>query len=118
MPRTAIAIQAIARNNGAQLVSAGADQANGNIFPNDGKTVLVVKNGDASPRTCTIVSVACSHGRTQDLAVVVANGEEAVIGPFDAEAFNQKSGADIGQVYVNWSAGTAATVKVTARQQS
>src|SRR3954471_18918783 len=100
MAQTALAVQEIPKNSGAVLASAGADQANGNKFPNDGKTVLEVLNGDGVSRTVTVTSVACSHGRTGDVAVPIAAGAQAVIGPFDGEAFNQKSGADLGWIYV------------------
>lgn len=112
MPRTALAIQEIRRNNGAQLTDNNADVTNGQIFDNDGNTILVVHNGDASSRTCTVKGVACSHGRTADVAVAVAAGARAEIGPFDQALFNQ-SGADAGKVHVDWSAATPTTVKIT-----
>jgi hypothetical protein len=113
MARTAIAVQQVAKNSGAQLTSVTPDAVNGNILPNDGNTELIVHNGDASSKTVTITSVACSHGRTSNLAVPVAAGERAVIGPLEPGAWNQ-SGADAGKVYVDWSAST--NVKVAARQ--
>jgi len=116
MAQTALAVQEIPKNTGAVLASAGADQANGNKFPNDGRTVLEIVNGDGSARTVTVSSVPCSHGRTQDLVQAIPAGGQAVLGPFDGEGFNQKSGADTGWVYVSWSAGTTSAVKVTARR--
>lgn len=116
MPRTAITLQEVAKNNGAELTDVNANQPNGQLFENDGRTELVVHNGDASSRTCTVVGVACSHGRTASLAVAVAAGKRAVLGPFDKELFNQPSGADQGKVYVDWSASTPTTVKVHARR--
>ena len=111
MPRSVLAVQEVAKNKSAQATGPAADQANGNMFDNDGKTRLVVKNGDASPRTATVVSVACSHGRTLDDALVLAAGEVGVMGPYDPELVNQS--ADPGKAYVNWSAGTTAAVKCT-----
>lgn len=112
MARTALAIQSIPANSGAQLTSATPDAGNGNYFPNDGQTVLVVYNGDASSKTVTVVSVPCSHGRSGDVAVTVAAGAQAELGPFQTDTFNQADGT----VQVNWSASTS--VKVTARRKS
>lgn len=116
MPRTNIAIQEVAKNAGAELTETNADQANGQMFENDGRTVLVVRNGDASTRTVTVVGVACSHGRTANIAVAVQAGRVAELGPFDRDLFNQPSGADQGKVYVDWSASTPTTVKAHARR--
>lgn len=109
MPRTALAVQEIQAGKAAQLAGPAADQANGNSFVNDGHTRLVVKNGDASSRTITVVSKACSHGRTGDVSQPVAAGEVAVLGPFDPATFNQTDGT----VNVDWSASTPGTVKCT-----
>jgi hypothetical protein len=110
MPRTAIAIQKIAANSGAQLVSVTPDAGNGNNFTNDGRTELIVHNSDAAPHTVTVKSVACSHGRTGDIAVPVAAGERAFLGPFDPGGFNQSDGT----VNVDWTASTG--MKVATRQ--
>lgn len=115
MARTSLPLQQISSNNGAQLTQAGADQANGNLFVNDGKTRLVVQNGDGVSRTVTVRGVPCSHGRSVDLAVPVAAGALAVIGPFAQDLYNQ-TGADLGSVYVDYAAGTTAACKVTAVQ--
>lgn len=112
MPLTSIAVQAIAKNAGAELVDVNADQANGNKFLNDGRTRLVITNGDGSPRTATVTSVADPFGRTGDVAVIVTNGKSAVIGPFDPLLFNQADGT----ITLNWSAGTTTAVKVRAIQ--
>jgi len=60
------------------------------IFPNDGKTVLVVDGvtGD----TFTFTPVTDKYGRTETLAVVVANGKWAMIGPFRQELWNDAGG--------------------------
>lgn len=115
MARTALAIQDIPANSGAQLVTAAPDSANGNMFDNDGTVELVVRNGSGAPVTPTIVSVPCSHGRSGDQAPAIAAGAMAVLGPFSPDLFNQRSGVDAGKVYVNWSA--SASVTVTARRK-
>jgi hypothetical protein len=111
MPRTAIALQTITRNAGAVLTEVTPDAVNGNNFVNDGKTELVVHNGDAAPHTCTVRSVACSHGRTGDIVTVVAAGKRAVIGPLDQNAFNQPDGT----VNVDWDASTSVKVQAVQR---
>lgn len=112
MPRTALVVQAIQKNNGAQLVNAGADQANGNSFVNDGATTLVIQNGDASPRTLTVHSVSCSHGRTGDLSIVIAASAQCKVQSLEKGLFNQADGT----VQLDWSAGTTSAVKITAVQ--
>lgn len=108
MPRTALAIQNSKANDGtASLTQNNADQANGNSFLNDGNTVLVVKNGDASTRTITVNGVGCSHGRTANVAKAVVAGDLAILGPFDKDQFNQTDGT----VQIDWSASTPTTVK-------
>jgi len=116
MPRTNITLQEVGKNKGAELTDVNADQANGMMFDNDGRTELIIHNGDGSTRTVTGVSVACSHGRTLDVAVPVATLKRGILGPLDPDIFNQKSGTDIGKVYVDFSAGTTTAVKVHARR--
>jgi hypothetical protein len=110
MARTAIAIQSVSGNSGAQLTSVTPDQANGNMFDNDGRTRLVVHNGDATSKTVTITGVTCSHGRTSNIVQAVAAGERAVFGPFEPSLFNQPGPSDQGKVYVDWSASTSVKV--------
>lgn len=79
----------------------------GDTFANDGKLFLHVKNGDASPKTVTIDSVAqCSHGFDHDIAVTIPASDEKLIGPFPAYRFNDAN----GKVKVTYSAITSVTV--------
>ncbi len=114
MAKTALAIQDIPANSGAQLTEATPDAVNGNMFPNDGNVVLVVTNSDAAAKTVTVASVPCSHGRTGDVVVNVAASSRAEIGPFSTDLFNQRA-VDAGNVYVSWSASV--NVKVCARRK-
>jgi hypothetical protein len=107
MARTAIAVQQVQKNKGGALTFAAADQANGMSFPNDGNTLLRVKNTSGSPITVTVASVPCSHGRTSDIVQsVAATTGDAQIGPLDPALFNQ-SGAVVN---VDFSAATGVTV--------
>ena len=60
------------------------------LMPNDGQTVLIVHGvtGD----TLTFTAVACSHGRTETAAPVIAAGDIAVLGPFDPSIWNDTNG--------------------------
>jgi hypothetical protein len=116
MARTAIAIQSVPANSAAQLTSVTPDQANGNMFDNDGTTVLVVHNGDGTSKTVTVTGVNCPHGRQSQIIQAVAAGERAFFGPFEPGLWNQVSGADQGKVYVDWSAAT--NVKVSTRRRA
>jgi hypothetical protein len=114
---TAITVQAPAQFNGISNVTlTAADSANGMMFPNDGKTVLVVINNDVSSKTVTVVSVPDENGRTGDIVLTVP----AAVGGFPGIAitdqlptalFSQQT-TDAGNVYVTFSAATS--VKVAA----
>jgi hypothetical protein len=107
MARTAIAVQQVQKNKSGALTFAAADQANGMSFPNDGNTILRVKNTSGSPINVTVASVACSHGRTSDIVqAVAATTGDVQIGPLDAPLFNQTGGV----VNVDFSAATGVTV--------
>lgn len=107
MPRTAIAKQTVVKNSGASVTYVAADATNGNSFPNDGKTRLLVRTGSLATQV-TVHSVPCSHGRTQDTVVAIGNNSEAYLGPFDPELFNQVG--DPANVYVDYTVGTNVTV--------
>jgi hypothetical protein len=114
---TAITVQAPAQFGGIQNVTlTAADSANGMMFLNDGKTVLVVINNDVAAKTVTVVSVPDENGRTGDIVLVVP----AAVGGFPGIAitdqlptalFTQQS-TDAGNVYVSFSAAT--NLKVAA----
>lgn len=113
--RTAIAVQEVASNNAAQLNEAAVDAANGMIFPNDGRTVLVVRNAGASALSITLKGVACSHGRAADVVVAaLAAGRVYLSTYLETGLFSQKAGADSGQVYVDFAGADAANAKVSA----
>lgn len=114
MARTAIAVQTIADGTGASVSLANSDSANGMLFPNDGKTELIVKNANGSPVTLTVRSVACSHGRTGDLVYSVPNGAVWSVPKLDPGLFNQ-SAADLGSVYVDFSISSNITVAAVKR---
>jgi hypothetical protein len=85
--------------------------ANGDVFPNDGKTFLHVKNANAGTCTVTVNSIKpCDQGQDHDNVVVVAatTGDE-MIGPFPQDRFNDASGNVTVTTY-----SVTASVTVTA----
>jgi len=62
------------------------------VFPNDGKTILLMDAGTGA--TVTFTARADKYGRTETLAVAVAGGggEIAAFGPFLPELWNDPSG--------------------------
>jgi hypothetical protein len=109
-PRLTLTPQLIVANGGAVLTMVAADAADGMKFVNNGRTELVIENGDAADKTVTITSVPCSHGRLGDVVVTATAGKTTIIGPLDPSLFNQTSGADMGSVYFSISDATSVTV--------
>jgi hypothetical protein len=109
MAEGTITLQTINRSTGT-VVTYAAATAGGDKFPNDGKTVLRVKNSDSSPHSVTVNSVEnCDQGFDHDepSSVAVANG--GVIrefGPFPMALYND---AD-GYAHVTYTAVTSVTV--------
>jgi hypothetical protein len=64
------------------------------VFPNDGKTYIEVKNTSGTQDTCTVVAQStCSQGVLHDsVTVVPITTGDRVIGPFDPTRFNNSSG--------------------------
>lgn len=94
------------------LANAGAT---GDKFPNDGRTLLQVKNGSASPITVTVAAyAACSHGTKHDAVVSIPAGATHQIGPFPVDRFNDPV---TGQVSVTYSAVATVTVAATSLGQ-
>lgn len=69
-----------------------AAAATGDLFENNGRVFLHVKNGSAAQKTVTVICAKpCSYGYHHDVVVDVPAGEERLIGPFDPERFNSPS---------------------------
>lgn len=89
-----------------QSVAAGGDQ-----FEPSENTILLVKNGDASPHTVTVAVTATAFGQpVQNVAVVVAAGAQALIGPFEPGEVAQPS---TGLANVSYDA-TPASLQIAA----
>jgi hypothetical protein len=108
MARTDIAAQQISRL-GITPAFATPNVA-GNMFLNDGKTVLEVKNGSASSINVTPNVAATVDGQavTNPVIAVTATTGDKIIGPFPPGIYNQTD----GKVYVDFSAITTVTIAV------
>lgn len=79
------------------------------LFPNDGKTILIVDG--ATGDTFTFTARADKYGRTETLAKVVAAGKWAAIGPFLPELWNDSN----GMVHFVPTVGNAGDILLAAR---
>lgn len=80
----------------------------GDTFPNDGHTMLHVKNGGGAPINVTIDSkVACNQGTDHDVVVAVPAAGDRVIGPFSQDRF----GTDVNITYSGVVTVTVAAIK-------
>lgn len=110
MPRTALAAQQIAA---AGIVPAyAAANVDGHSFPNDGNTILHVKNGSAASINVTLQTPQQKSGLdVAENIVAIAAGSEKMIGRLTPETYNRPSGAvDPSTVYVDFSAVATVTV--------
>lgn len=81
----------------------------GDVFPNDGNTMIIIENGSGGDITVTATTSKSIQGlAVADAAVVVTAGEERAIGLFDPALFNNSS----GQVALTYSGVTSLTVQV------
>jgi hypothetical protein len=96
--------------DGAPITFNAADATNGNYFVNNGRRLLVVKNESTASITATIISVPCSHGRTEDQIISVAAGGQAVAGPFPRDLFNQSGTYNLNVDFSSDSSVTAAVI--------
>lgn len=107
--RTELTVQDIVQS-GLNPAYVAADATNDMMFKNDGKTFLHVKNAGAGAVNVTIVSVPDVFGRSGDVVVNISAGAERMIGVFKDFLFNQKSGADVNKIYVNFDVDASVTV--------
>lgn len=86
-------------HSGVPLTTTTADSANGNMFANDEKSVLVMINLTAGTLHCTIVASAYADSdlKIPDRVIALNSGEQIMAGPFPAGVFSQVD----GNVYVD-----------------
>lgn len=100
--------------NGNDLAGVSA-AAGGDSFVNTGKEFVVIKNGDSSPMTLTIVTPATIDGdlAIADRTATIGIGETRMIGPFQPGLYNDTLVAG-GKVSLTYSSVTS--LKVNAVQ--
>jgi hypothetical protein len=97
---------AIRATNGINLAGVAAG-AGGDSFPNDGKTVFVIRNGSGASITLTVVTPVTVDGlAVADLTATIGAGETRSVGPFPPAWYNDAGGS----VNVTYSAVTTVTV--------
>ena len=111
MAATEITVQSMT-SAGLEVTFEAANAA-GNFFENNGRTYLVVKNGDSSDHSVIIDSPgACDQGFYHDVTIVVTLAEERSIGPFSTARFNDTSG-NVNVTYTAVTSVTVAAIKFT-----
>lgn len=108
-----LTVQNLATTGSLNPSYAAADVA-GDVMPNDGKTVLHVKNAGVGSINVTITAQVASRDAgpgygtytRADLVVAVPNGGERIIGPLPKIAFNNAQ----GQAAIAYSGVTSVTV--------
>lgn len=105
MARTSISYQQVVRTGLTESLAAA--NADGHKFSNDGRIVLHVVNGGASPITVTIQTPnTVDDLAVSDRTVTISDEAEKIIGPFPPGIYNQSD----GMVYVDFSAVSSVTV--------
>lgn len=70
--------------------SDAAAAAGGDSFPNDGRTVLYVRNAGGGALNVVAAAVApCEYGTTHNNTVSCVNGQTTIIGPFPVQRFGE-----------------------------
>lgn len=89
------------------VITAGAAAEAGDQFPNNGKTLYKVINGDGSSTNVTITPQNTVNGLTlAPVIVAVAGGATKYLGPYEPQYFNNSS----GRAVVTYSSVTSLTV--------
>jgi len=102
-------------------MSLTVSTAAGNSFENDGETVLIVQNQNASARTLTFYADINGAERTIGTATLAGVGTDngyAVFGPFDPSEFNNHNVADAtktGHVMISHSGANSDVVLAPLR---
>lgn len=95
MPRVAITVQDVGFQSDLNpIVYTAADATNDHTMVNDspGNTLLLIKNADAGAHVVTAVGVPDQWGHSVDLVTSVGAGDDAIMGPFAPQIFNQAGG--------------------------
>lgn len=100
-----LAVQAVLQSGIVPTFTAAS--SGGDVFPNDGRTYLHIKNGGTGAVTVTVDSFTpCSYGFDHDILISIPAGSERIIGTFPPSRFNN----DSSMVSVSYSGVTSVTV--------
>jgi hypothetical protein len=100
-----IALQTIDLTGLAEYTLAAASAA-GDTLANDGRTILVVDAGTGAVQVTINSLQASNFGTDENTVVTVADGERALIGPFQKARFN----AIDGTIGITYDSETSVTV--------
>lgn len=106
MARAFVATQQVTRDG---LVPVTGEPTVDGDAVDTGRTALYLVNGSGGSVTVTVAATAAQDGLdVEDLVVVVAVGDTALVGPFPKRTFGQPAGAvetggdDKGRAYVDY----------------
>lgn len=107
-----LTVESVGRSSSGTNLAGVAATAGGDTFINTGSEVLIIKNGDSSGMTLTVVTPVTVDGQAvPDETMAVAAGETRMVGPFPPGWFNDTL-ASGGVVSLTYSSVTSLTVKV------
>jgi hypothetical protein len=110
-----LTVQTFALTSAGLLATFNSCGASGDTFTNNGKTVVIARNGATA--SC-VITVAATQAITDaslsvpDLSVAVAASTDRIIGPLPTATFNDASSA-VAMTYANSATLTLAVVKWT-----
>lgn len=109
MPRSALSVQSVRPEGTAPTYSAA--NVDGHSIPGTGDVVLHVKNASAASMNVTVQTPGNQEGLAiADQVVAVPASGERFIGRFRPTTYTRDAGADVGQVYIDFSAVASVTV--------
>ena len=104
-------LDAIRATNGTDLAGVAA-AGGGDTFTNDGRTVLVIKNGGGAGITLTVVTTITIDGlAVTDLTATIGAGATRAVGPFPTAWYSET-------VSLTYSGVTSVTVQPLRVTQS
>ena len=110
MARTTLTVNTISRIGVDSADTLAAANVDGHYVQNSGDVFLEVLNENVAACTVTVQTPRTVDGlAVAEMAVVVAQDERMLIGPFPVNTFNQVS-ANPGCIYVDFSAVADVTV--------
>jgi hypothetical protein len=97
MPRTVLPVTSVARTGVAAPTEQAGDAVNGHVLANSGRTILTVRNADASnPHNVTFVIPATVDGQTVASRVVaVAASTTLEFGRFQSDIYGSQMGVSV-----------------------